>query len=191
MALPSLPDYRLSNSLTAIADDLRRANDAAEQAERDAVTHALEAGRLLCEAKEQCQHGQWLPFLARSEVNERKAQRLMKLHRGRLQSDTVSELGGVSPALTFLSLRDNAMRCLKEAEKCAIRFEITDDEEDRVGVVRSMELALGYIDAMLCCFPADSVTGRARDLRGTTFASTANDAADALISAQQAAEDRG
>lgn len=155
MALPSpsQPDERLSNSLTAIADDLRRANDAAEQAERDAVTHALEAGRLLCEAKEQCGHGHWLPFLTRAGVPERKAQRLMKLHRGRLQSDTVSLLGGVSPALTFLGLRDSAMRCLDEAERCAIRFETTDDEDDRVACERSMEVALSYIDAMLACFP--------------------------------------
>lgn len=184
-------DSRLTNSLTAAADDVRRVTAACEQAERDAVTHAMDAGRMLCEAKEQCAHGQWLPFLERAGVSERKAQRWMKLHRGRLTSDTVSLLGGVAPALTFLGLRDSAMRFLGEAERCAMRFENTDDEEDRIGVVRSMEVALSYIDAMLCCFPDDSVTGRARDLRGTTFASTANDAADALISRQKAAEGRG
>lgn len=143
---------RLTNSLTAIADDLRRVKDACEQAERDAVTHALNAGRMLCEAKEQCGHGHWLPFLKRAGLSERTAQRWMKLHRGNLQSDTVSHLGGVAPALSFLGLRDNAMRCLDAAEQHAIQFDATGEGE--VEVMKSMEVALSYIEAMICCFPA-------------------------------------
>lgn len=166
MALPSLPDYRLSNSLTAIADDLRRANDAAVQAERDAIDHAIEAGRLLCEAKEQCQHGQWLPFLARSEVNERKAQRLMKLHRGRLNSDFVSYLGGITPALTFLRYRDHAMRFFDLAEQAAIRFEETG--EGKEDLLPPISAACDAINAMVAMFHYDE-TGKlisSRDWRG-------------------------
>jgi hypothetical protein len=137
---------RLTNSLTAIADDLRRANDAAEQAERDAVTHALDAGRLLCEAKEQCGHGHWLPFLARAGVPERKAQRLMKLHRGRLSSDTVSLLGGVNPALTFLAHRSRGMEFFALAEKAAIHFEATGEDVDKL--LPPMEAAIGCIEVM-------------------------------------------
>lgn len=160
MALPSpsAPDTRLTNSLTALADDVRRVGEAGDQAERDAIEHAMTAGRLLCEAKEQCGHGSWLPFLERAGIAERKAQRLMKLHRGRLQSDTVSDLGGVGPALTFLGHRDNAMRWLDEAERCAIHLDATGeelDDEDSIGTTRSMEMALTYIEAMLCCFPAE------------------------------------
>lgn len=144
---------RLTNSLTAIAEDLRRAKDACEQAERDAIDHAMNAGRMLCEAKEQCPHGQWLPFLKRADVSERKAQRWMRLHRGRLNSDTVSLLGGVTPALTFLGLRDKAMRCLDAAEKHAIEFETTGEENAEL--LRSMDVAISYIEAMACCFPAE------------------------------------
>lgn len=153
MALPSLPDQRLSNSLTAIADDVRRTNHAAEQAERDAIAHALEAGRLLCEAKEQCPHGQWLPFLERAGVPERKAQRLMKLHRGRLQSDFVSYLGGVSPALTFLRYRDLTMGFLDEAERLSIRFEETGEEHDHL--MRALSCAGDGFAAMVAMFPAE------------------------------------
>ena len=152
---------RLSNSLTAIADDARAAKEAYDQAERDAVTHAQNAGRLLCEAKDQCPHGQWLPFLSRAGFSERKAQRLMKLHRGRLQSDTVSVLGGVSAALTFLGYRDNAMRWLDDAERCAIHLEETGaelDDEKSIGTTRSMEMALNNIEAMIHCFPAEPST---------------------------------
>jgi hypothetical protein len=153
MALPSAPDERLTNSLTAIADDLRRANDAAEQAERDAVVHALEAGRLLCEAKEHCQHGHWLPFLARAGVPERKAQRLMKLHGGRLKPDFVSDLGGVAPALTFLRYRELTMGFLDDAERAAIRFEETG--EGHGDLMRPIECAIDGFAAMIAMLPAE------------------------------------
>lgn len=146
----------LSNSLTALADDLRTVAGAYEQAERDVVEHAMSAGRMLVEAKEACPHGTWLPFLQRAGLAERTAQRWMKLHRGRLQPDTVSLLGGVSAALTFLGYRDNAMRWFDEAERCAIHLQETGeelDDEKSIGTVRSMEMALNYIEAMVCCFP--------------------------------------
>jgi hypothetical protein len=58
---------------------------------------------LLIEAKADCRHGEWLPFLNRAGVPERKAQRLMTLARSEMKSDAVSDLGGIKPALEFYS----------------------------------------------------------------------------------------
>ena len=138
---------RLTNSLTAIADDLRRESEACDKAERAAIGHAMTAGRMLCEAKEECEHGQWLPFLKRAGMSERKAQRWMKLHRGRLNPDTVSLLGGVTPALSFLASRDRAMGYLDLAEAAAIRSdaggEVTKEE-----LLQPLELAIATMMAM-------------------------------------------
>jgi len=72
-------------------------------------------------------------------------------------------LGGVSPALTFLGLREDAMRWLDRAERCAIHFDETGeelDDEQSIGTARSIEMALCCIEAMICCFPAvDQVRG--------------------------------
>lgn len=100
----------LSNRLTALAEDVKTEVDALGLAERSAAEHALNAGRLLCEAKEACRHGEWLPFLKRAGVPERNAQRWMQLHRGGLKSDMVTDLGGVVSALQFLRLRDHVGR---------------------------------------------------------------------------------
>ena len=146
-----MADDRLSNSLTVLAETVRSANSAREQAELEAIEQAQEVGRLLCEAKDHCQHGQWLPFLERAGLSERKAQRWMKLHRGRLQSDTVSLLGGVTPARTFLSFRDHATGFLDEAERTAIHFDETG--EGRENLQKPIECALSAIDAMMAMFP--------------------------------------
>lgn len=70
------------------------------------IDKTLEAGRLLLQAKDECRHGEWLPFLKRAGVPERKAQRLMTLARSGLKSDTVSDLGGVKATLEFLTKRE-------------------------------------------------------------------------------------
>jgi hypothetical protein len=101
---------RLSNRLTALAEDVKSEAESLAAAERSAADHALNAGLLLCEAKEACRHGEWLQFLARAGVHERSAQRWMKLHRSGLKNDMVSDLGGVVPALQFLKLRDHVGR---------------------------------------------------------------------------------
>lgn len=83
----------LSNALASIAEDIRATIAASEQAERNAAALALHAGKVLCEAKGSCKHGQWLPFIERAGLSERSAQRWMQLHRAGFKSDTVSLLG--------------------------------------------------------------------------------------------------
>ncbi len=92
-----------SNHLTDLSARIRQARARAKAASQEAAEQYLEAGRLLIEAKSECPHGDWLPFLANCEVPERQAQRLMQLARSGLKPDTVSDLGGVKAALEHLA----------------------------------------------------------------------------------------
>jgi hypothetical protein len=98
---PMTKNILLSNSLTVLADQVRTVLGESDAAEKTAIEKALEAGHLLHEAKASCHHGEWLPFLERSAVPERKAQRYMKLAKSGLKSDTVSDLGGIKAALKW------------------------------------------------------------------------------------------
>jgi Protein of unknown function (DUF3102) len=92
----------LSNSLTVLADQVRAALEESDAAEKTVIEKALEAGHMLNNAKADCRHGEWLSFLDRSGVPERKAQRFMKLARSGLKSDGVSDLGGITATLSWL-----------------------------------------------------------------------------------------
>ncbi len=94
---------RTSNRLTDLSQRIREARDRAMLASVESAEQSLEAGRLLIEAKEACQHGQWIPFLESTGIHERQARRLMQLARSGLKADTVSDLGGVKAALEYLA----------------------------------------------------------------------------------------
>lgn len=91
----------LSNSLADLAERIKETHGEFTAAQRMTVEKAFEIGWLLCQAKEQCQHGDWLPLLARSGVGDRWARRLMQLARSGLKSDMVADLG-VKGALDYL-----------------------------------------------------------------------------------------
>ena len=91
-----------SNNLTVLAAKVKDSLAASAAAERSSIEAALEAGKALCEAKDACKHGGWLPFLEEAGVQERKAQRYMQLARSGLKSDTVSDLGGIKATLKWL-----------------------------------------------------------------------------------------
>ena len=102
----------LSNSLADLAERVKVANEASALAERTTIEKAIEAGELLCQAKDEARHGEWLPFLDRACIPERKAQRLMQLARSGLKSDTCRELGGIKGALYFIAKRNAAVEML-------------------------------------------------------------------------------
>ena len=52
-----------ADSLTALADRINAEHPQAETALHDGLRHAVEAGRLLLEAKATVAHGEWLPWL--------------------------------------------------------------------------------------------------------------------------------
>lgn len=93
----------LSNRLADMAESIRKTLDASKNAERTSIRQALTAGHQLAAAKAHCHHGKWLAFLDRAGLHERKAQRLMQLAASGLNSDTVSDLGGIKAALAYLA----------------------------------------------------------------------------------------
>lgn len=94
-----------SNSLPEIADRIRDLIAESDAAALTSVERAMDAGRLLIEAKATCRHGEWLPFIARSGMKERRARQYMQLAQSGLKSATVADLGGIRGALEFLAKR--------------------------------------------------------------------------------------
>jgi Protein of unknown function (DUF3102) len=71
-----------SNSLADLAARIHQEHDAASSAFKSAVGHAIAAGELLLQAKEQLKHGRWLPWLQTNcEIPERTVQAYMRLAR--------------------------------------------------------------------------------------------------------------
>ena len=66
--------------LPDLAEQINAAHDAAEAASRSGLLHAKSAGELLLQAKAQCRHGEWLPWLeANVRFSERTAQAFMRV----------------------------------------------------------------------------------------------------------------
>ena len=79
-----------SNRLPVIATSIRDHLEAAEQATRRGLEHAIAAGALLIEAKELVDHGEWLPWRqANCRISERRAQTFMRLARHRHKLETI------------------------------------------------------------------------------------------------------
>lgn len=83
----------LSNILSDLAERIRQSDEVTRSYERMAAAGAIASGEMLLQAKDACRHGEWLPFLARAGMPERKAQRLMQIAHSGLKPDTVSDLG--------------------------------------------------------------------------------------------------
>jgi hypothetical protein len=82
-------DISRSNSLTDLAARIKAEHQATSDALKDSVQHAIKAGELLLEAKEQLKHGQWLPWLSEHcEISERSAQLYMRVAKNK---ETIEE----------------------------------------------------------------------------------------------------
>lgn len=113
------PSRRSGGDLRSIADRINREHDACENAFGEAVAHAIEAGRLLVEAKGLVPHGGWLGWLKDNcRFSERTAQGYMR----------VAKLGGENPQrVAGLSLRD-ALAELADRSPQAMAIEPPDDQ---------------------------------------------------------------
>ncbi len=70
----------IETSLTDLAARIQAAHEAATTAVRHGCEHAIKAGRLLIEAKNQVPHGQWLQWLQKHcQISERTAHYYMTL----------------------------------------------------------------------------------------------------------------
>jgi len=84
----------MSNRLPVLAAAFRAAHEAAMAAARTSIEKAVEAGKLLIEAKDALPHGGWLPWLRDVGITPRTAQRYMRLVTIPADKyDTVSHLG--------------------------------------------------------------------------------------------------
>jgi hypothetical protein len=86
-----------SNYLTDLAARIRGEHEACISALQRGLAHAIAAGKLLLEAKEQIPHGQWLPWLREhAQIPERTAQRYMKVApwAAEIKSDKMADLTG-------------------------------------------------------------------------------------------------
>lgn len=110
----------LSNSLTELADRIRAASDAVIAAERTTAEKVIEAGWLLVQAKAQCAHGEWLPFLDRAGVHDRAARKWMQIADSGLEIGPVADLG-IRGTLQFLS------RWRMPEDRMALRITVDED----------------------------------------------------------------
>lgn len=150
----------MSNRLPALAADVAKSIADMDAAMLSSAQHAIDAGHALIEAKSLCEHGQWLPWLDSTGVPERKAQRLMKLAASGLQSDNMSDLGGISRALRFIRLREAAMRHFENAEQAALAI----DRGEQADEITPITWAICHMDEMIRMFPGhEDWTGTSAD----------------------------
>ncbi|MBN9470658.1 MAG: DUF3102 domain-containing protein [Bosea sp.] len=159
---------RGSNSLNDLAARVAEQHTAMKQAEMTAALAAMNAGFLLMQAKGECKHGQWLPFLKKAGMAERQAQRLMQLARSGLEPDTVSDLG-IKGALDLISKR----RLPNDGDVLIVavgsRSELGDLEGDITAWIWHSRRAEGHIDIV-----SMDITGQAIALRRPVSATAEN-----------------
>ena len=122
-----LPRPRLARTpLDPPAAELRRLHGEYLALARKTVEHALRIGELLCQVKRQLGHGAWLPWLAKTGINARSAQRFMTLWRRRreIKSDKLSNVADAWRVLASAerSAENREMRrhgMLERAAQCA------------------------------------------------------------------------
>lgn len=72
--------YMSGNGLVTLAKDIEKEHQAAREAARTAIEHAIRCGELLLKAKPKVQHGEWLPWLAaNTSIGTRQAQNYMRI----------------------------------------------------------------------------------------------------------------
>jgi hypothetical protein len=77
-------DIKTSNSLIDLAARIKTEHQAVATALKQSVKHAIAAGELLIEAKDQVPHGRWLPWLRdHCTISERTAQLYMRVAKNR------------------------------------------------------------------------------------------------------------
>jgi hypothetical protein len=107
-----------SNYLVDIAARIKAEHKAAKDSLQESVRHAIEAGTLLLEAKEQLKHGQWLPWLKdHCTISERTAQLCMRCAKGREEIEKQMRNGIADLTLTeaaaMLALSSDIQKLIK------------------------------------------------------------------------------
>src|ERR1700738_3377055 len=86
-------DLTLSNSLADLAARINAEHEAAGGALKHSLQHAIAAGELLLEAKDQLKHGQWLPWLRdHCQISERTVRLYMRVAKNKTEIGNVADL---------------------------------------------------------------------------------------------------
>lgn len=101
------------NELVSLAAEINREHNLAEQMAKTAIEHALKAGELLLQAKDQCGHGEWLLWLDDNlAIGARQAQKYMRLvtHREMLANTSDNSHLTIDAALAAIAAPREAER---------------------------------------------------------------------------------
>ena len=90
-ARPVIP--LLSNRLADLAERAGEAFRLGRARSVEAAKAYLDCGSILAEAKAECGHGAWLPFLERADIPARSATRMIKLSASGIDAETLAEKG--------------------------------------------------------------------------------------------------
>jgi hypothetical protein len=94
---------------------------------RNDIGNIIKRGELLQEAKDQLEHGQWLPWLEENfEMDERTAQRAVAVAKFASKYDSLSDLHLTKSALYELSSGDYPAKVIKAALKEAESKQVND-----------------------------------------------------------------
>jgi hypothetical protein len=127
--------------LTTLADEINREHVEARSAYGSAVDHALRVGELLTQAKKQCPHGGWLPWLKDNcpQIAERTAQAYMRLHRERDRLPKSATVADLTFRDTMRELAFTTGKLSKLANPC-VAVEIADTQ--KIPLFRAVTSAL-------------------------------------------------
>ena len=111
-----------SNSLADLAARIRTEHEAVSTALAESVQHAMAAGALLIEAKEQIPHGGWLPWLRdHCAISERTAQLYMRTAKNRKEIEKQIRNGvadlSLNEATAILMLTSNVKKLINFARE--------------------------------------------------------------------------
>ena len=110
------------NALPDLAARIRAEHEAVSHALKESVRHAITAGELLIEAKEQLDHGQWLPWLRdHCTISERTAQLYMRVAKNREEIENQMRNGvadlSLNEAVALLMLSSDVRKVLDFAKQ--------------------------------------------------------------------------
>jgi hypothetical protein len=110
----------LAKYFAAKVQQINKFHDLAIDAARVSLSHAIQAGRLLCEVKSKLAHGEWESWVATNlSLSEATARRYMRLARHEVE---LRDARRESPALTI----DDALKVLAEPKAVTVEDEIID-----------------------------------------------------------------
>ncbi len=117
-----MSEVSTSNSLADLAHRIKAEHTAVAESLKDGVRHAIAAGELLIEAKDQVPHGQWLPWLREHcSLSERTCQLYMRVAKNRAEIEKrngVADLDlSLNEAAALLALSSDVQKLLEFAKQ--------------------------------------------------------------------------